>query len=43
MLKGKSGDLVRGWPVHIAPRLNTAPLITQLYPLYLTLLVSIDT
>jgi len=40
MLKGRSGELVSGWPFHIARQLNAAPLITRLYPLDLTLLVS---
>ena len=39
LLKAVSGDVVHGWPVNIARQLNTAPLVTRLYPLDLTLLV----
>jgi len=41
MLKAESGEVVGGWPVNIARQLNTAPIITRLYPLDLTLIVSI--
>jgi len=40
ILKAASGEIVRGWPVTVARQLNTAPLVTRLYPLDLTLLVS---
>ena len=40
LLKAESGDVVHGWPVNIARQLNTAPLVTRLYPLDLTLFVS---
>ena len=40
LLKAESGEVVRGWPVNIARQLSTAPIITRLYPLDLTLLVS---
>ena len=40
LLKAESGDVVHGWPVTVARQLNTAPLVTRLYPLDLTLLVS---
>ena len=40
MLNAKSGEVVRGWPVQIARPLRTAPLVTRLYPLDMTLLVS---
>ena len=38
-MKAASGDVVRGWPVNIAHKLNSAPIITRLYPLDLMLLV----
>ena len=40
MLKAGSGEVVDGWPVNIAHHLNTAPIVTRLYPLDLILLVS---